>query len=200
MTATRFHGLALLTDPRQVMTPRPATEALVDEALRWVGGRPARIADVGTGSGAVAVALAQAAPGAEIWATDVSAAAVGLARANVHRHRLGDRVHVRQGDLLGPVPPELDLIVANLPYLPRPSRVLYPDLTDEPESAVFAGGDGLGPYRRLLAASADRLAPDGGVILQIHRTIVAGGRDELLALAEEVQGIAAEHAPALAVA
>ncbi len=199
MTATRFHGLTLLTHPGHVMTPRPATEALVDEALRWLDGR-ARIADVGTGSGAVAVALAQAAPEAEIWATDVSAAAVALAQANVQSHGLTDRVHVRQGDLLGPDPPELDLVVANLPYLPRRHQALYPDLANEPEEALFAGGDGLGPYRRLFAASAERLAQDGGLVLQIHRTIVAGGRDELAALGEDVERIAAEQTPALAVA
>jgi release factor glutamine methyltransferase len=199
MTATRFHGLTLLTHPGHVMTPRPATEALVDEALRWLDG-PAQIADVGTGSGAVAVALAQAAPEAEIWATDVSPAAAALARANVQSHGLSDRVHVRQGDLLGPVPPELDLIVANLPYLPQPHRALYPDLVDEPVAAVFAGGDGLGPYRRLLAAGADRLAPDGALVLQIHRTIVAGSRNELASVSEEVERIAAEQTPALAVA
>jgi release factor glutamine methyltransferase len=197
MTATRFHGLTLLTHPGQVMTPRPATEALVDEALRWIDG-PARIADVGTGSGAAAVALAHAAHEAEIWATDVNPAAVALARANVHRHGLADRIHVRRGDLLGPVPPELDLIVANLPYLPRPHRALYPELAEEPESAVFAGGDGLGPYRRLLAASAERLAPAGGVVLQIHRTVIAGGRDELAILADEVERIATEQTLAVA--
>jgi release factor glutamine methyltransferase len=174
-----FYGLPLLTAPGRVMTPRPATEQLVAEAAERVGSRPARIADVGTGSGAIAVSLALAAPQAEIWATDLSAAAVLLARANARRLGVGERVHVVRGDLLERVPGELDLIVANLPYLPSDDRARHPELADEPDEAVFAAGDGLGPYRRLLGAAEEWLAPGGGVVLQLHRQLVVAERDEI---------------------
>jgi release factor glutamine methyltransferase len=174
---TSFCGLSLLTAPGQVMTPRPATEQLVATAAARIGDRPALVADVGTGSGAIAVSLALAAPGAEIWASDVSAAAVLLARANAHRFGVSDRVHATRGDLLEPLPGGLDLIVANLPYLPRGED--RPQLAGEPEQAVYADGDGLGPYRRLLAAAAEKLRPDGAVVLQLHRRVLVFEREEL---------------------
>jgi release factor glutamine methyltransferase len=88
-----FCELPLLTAPGRVMTPRRATEQLVAAAAERIDGRAARVADVGTGSGAIAVTLARLAPGAEIWASDVSAAAVFLARANARRFGVADRVH-----------------------------------------------------------------------------------------------------------
>src|SRR5213595_2723488 len=139
------------------MIPRPATEGLVRAAVDRIGDRPARVVDVGTGSGAIAIAIASAAPAAELWATDTSRIAVSLARANVRRHGLSDRVIVRRGDLLDPVPGSLDLVVANLPYLPGREASSHPELALERHDAVFAGGDGLGPYRRLLAQCAERL-------------------------------------------
>jgi release factor glutamine methyltransferase len=122
MTETPFCGIRVLTLPGEVMSPRPATEQLVDVAAPCVGDRPARVADVGTGSGAIAVALALRAPRARLWATDTSAAAVALAQANVWRHGLGDRIRVQRADLLEGVPAELDLVVANLPYLSEALR------------------------------------------------------------------------------
>ncbi len=157
MGQVSFHGIPLRTAPGRVMTPRRATEQLVAVALERLSGHPARVVDVGTGSGAIAIALAAAAPEAEVWATDTSPCAVALARANVRRQRLCGRVHVRNGDLLEDVPDEIDLVVANLPYLPATDAALYPDLADEPAAAVFASGDGLEPYRRLLAACEERL-------------------------------------------
>src|SRR5213593_4309228 len=97
---TTFHGLDLLTAPGLVFTPRPSTEALVDAALTRIDELGASVADVGTGSGAVAVALAVARPDLQVWATDTSEAAVELARANAERHGVGSRVHVLRGDLL----------------------------------------------------------------------------------------------------
>jgi release factor glutamine methyltransferase len=94
-----FHGLDLIAADGQVMTPRPAGERLADAAVAVTDNGPARIADVGTGSGAIAVALAAALPQAEVFATDTSAAAVLLARANVARLRLADRVTVLHGNL-----------------------------------------------------------------------------------------------------
>jgi release factor glutamine methyltransferase len=163
------------------MTPRPATERLVERALARIGAEPAKIADVGSGSGAIAVTIALRAPQAELWAVDVSPAAVELTEANVARHGLGERVHVVQGQLLDPVPRTLDLVVANLPYLPERLRVepAYADLLAEPTAAVFAPGDGLGPYRGLLEASEERLNEDGAVLVQYRRAVLEATRPEL---------------------
>jgi release factor glutamine methyltransferase len=177
-----FFGLQLLAAPGEVMTPRAASEQLVAAAVERIGDRPARVADVGTGSGAIAIAVALAAPRAEVWATDLSPAAVLLARANAHRLDVSERVHVVRGDLLTPVPDELDLIVANLPYLPESDRHRYDDLRDEPEDAVFAAGDGLGPYRRLLAAAEEKLTPAGAIAIQLHRRVLVAERERLAAL------------------
>jgi release factor glutamine methyltransferase len=179
VTETPFSGIRLLSAPGEVMVPRPATEALVDAAVKVLGDRPARVVDVGTGSGAIAVALALRAPRARIWATDVSQAAVELACANVSGHGLTDRISVCRGDLLESVPGDLDLIVANLPYLPERLRPERPELAGEPFGAVFAPGDGLGYYRRLLAASAAALGSEGALLIQLHRRVVAVSAPEL---------------------
>ncbi len=179
MSAVAFAGMTLLARPGRVMTPRSATEQLVDVAVAWAGERPVRVADVGTGSGAIAVALARAAPLAEIWATDTSPAAIALARLNAWRAGVSERVHVLDGDLLAPVPGGLDIVLANLPYLPLADRTSYPDLVGEPLEAVFAAGDGYGPYRRLLAAAEERLLPGGLLVLQVHRRIETAAREEL---------------------
>jgi release factor glutamine methyltransferase len=167
------------------MTPRPTSEGLVDAAVAFAGDRPMRIADVGTGSGAVATALAVALPNAKVVATDTCADAVLLARANVARLGVADRVDVVHSSLLESVAGPLDLVVANLPYLPEAEDGLHPDVADEPREAVFAVGDGLGPYRELVAASRERLAEDGALAIQLRRRIVTARRDELDALAAE---------------
>jgi release factor glutamine methyltransferase len=174
-----FHGLELATARGRVMTPRPTSEALVDAAVAFAGDRPVRIADVGTGSGAVATALAVALPNAKVVATDTCADAVLLARANVARLGVADRVDVVHSSLLESVTGPLDLVVANLPYLPEAEEALHPDVADEPREAVFAAGDGLGPYRELVAASRERLAEDGALAIQLRRRIVTARRDEL---------------------
>ena len=164
------------------MTPRAATEHLVERAVAHLGDRHARVADVGTGSGAIAVAVAAGAPNARVFATDSSGSAVALARANVRRNGLDDRVTVHHGDLLAPVPGSIDVVVANLPYLPASAAAHYPDLAGEPADAVFAGGDGLEPYRRLLTACEERLSDDGAVFLQLRRRVLGAKRNELPAL------------------
>jgi release factor glutamine methyltransferase len=185
-----FYGLGLLEAPGRVMAPRPASEQLVSAALARVGTAPARVVDVGTGSGAIAIAIASAAPVTRVWATDTSRAAVALARANVQRHGLSDRVAVSHGCLLDPVPGAIDLVVANLPYLPADAAPSYADLEFEPPDAVFASGDGLDPYRRLLEASAQRLTGDGAIVIQLHRRVLAATRAEILDLRAEIE----EHA------
>lgn len=184
-----FHSRRLLAAPGRVMVPRVASERLVDAAAAKVGGCPLRVADVGTGSGAIAVALALGCPEVQIWATDVSADAVELARANARRYGLADRVHLLVGDLLQGVPAGLDLVVANLPYVPEGSP-LGPCYDREPEQALYAPGDGLDPYRRLLDQSARRLAPHGWVLLQLHGEIVEASRNELDELRERLPELA----------
>jgi release factor glutamine methyltransferase len=174
-----FCGLSFGTQPGVVMTPRPASERLVHAAVGLVGSSAARVADVGTGSGALAVAIAARAPQARVWATDSSSAAVELACENVRRHGLLHRIVVLEGDLLDPVPGPLDLVVANLPYLPVAERLAHPDVAGEPPEAVFAPDDGLEPYRRLLAAAEERLAPTGAVVLQFRRNVLHAGRERL---------------------
>src|ERR671934_1080027 len=162
---TTFYDLDVLTAPGRVFTPRKATERLVDAALERIDGVPLRVADVGTGSGAVAVALAVNRAHVEVWATDTNEEAVELARANAERHGVADRVHVLHGNLLDPLPEPVDLVVANLPYLPASQRDHRYD--DEPDDAIYAPGDGLGPYRRLLDACREgKLETGGSVLLQ----------------------------------
>ena len=183
---TTFHGLELLTAPGRVFTPRPTTEALVDAALARIDDRPVRVADVGTGSGAVAVAVAVAKPDVEVWATDMSDDAVQLARANAARHGVESRVHVVRGNLLEPVPDAVDLVVANLPYLPESER--RPEYDAEPDEAIYAPGDGLGPLRTLVALCADgKLAMPGWVLVQYHRDVLEADCQHLPELREELE-------------
>jgi release factor glutamine methyltransferase len=182
-----FNGLSFATRPGRVMTPRRASEQLVAAALDHVGSSEARVADVGTGAGAIAVAIAAAAPNVRVFATDTSRCAVVLAHANVRRHGLSDRVTVCHGDLLDPVPGSIDLVVANLPYLPAADAGRYPDLADEPPDAVFASGDGLEPYRRLLSACAERLDDEAAVVIQLHRRVLAATGAELPALRRRLE-------------
>jgi release factor glutamine methyltransferase len=182
---TTFHGLDLLTAPGRVFTPRPATEALVDAALARIDGRPVKVADVGTGAGAVAVAIAAADPEAEVWATDTNEEAVELARENARRHGVESRVHVLHGNLLEPAPQPVDVVVANLPYLPESER--RPEYDREPEEAIYAPGDGLGPLRALVDLCADgRLAMPGFVLVQYRRDVLEADCQHLPELREQL--------------
>jgi ribosomal protein L11 methylase PrmA len=183
---------AVVIDPgRAFGTGTHESTALCLEALARLaeGGPLGRVADVGTGSGAVAVALALRAPAAEVWASDVDPTAVELTSANAARHGVGDRVHAVAGDVLGPVPRPLDLAVANLPYLPaRLARDrAYAEYLREPHAAVFAPGDGLDPYRRLLAQAQEKLVPGGVLIMQLRRGALAARREELGRLLGELE-------------
>jgi release factor glutamine methyltransferase len=182
MTAT-FHGRSFATDPGRVFTPRATTEALVDAALDRIGSAPARVADVGTGSGVIAITIALEAPQTDVWASDTCVWSVALTASNATR--LGAHVHVVDGDLLDGIPRDLDLIVANLPYLPPDT----PGYDDEPPEAVFSTGDGLDHYRRLLAVSADHLNADGGLILQFHGEVLEAERSELPWLRNRIESL-----------
>ena len=181
-----FYGLAFRTDPRALI-PRPETELLVELALAAArrrlspdslkgGLRPPllteaelTIADVGTGCGCIAVALATHLPQARVYAIDVSPAALDLARENAAAHSLTDRITFLHGDLLAPLPVPVDLVVANLPYVTAAELAeLPPDIAAfEPGEALDGGPDGLDHIRRLLAAAPDHLRPGGAVLLEI---------------------------------
>jgi release factor glutamine methyltransferase len=185
---TEFHGLTFVTDPGRVFSPRATTEKLVDAALARLGTGPARIADVGTGSGVVAVTLALRAPQIEVWASDTCGNALRVASANAER--LGAQLHLVHGDLLDGLPRDLDLIVANLPYL-APGT---PGYEGEPEAAVFSSGDGLDHYRRLLSGAGDHLAEGGGVILQFDGQVLEAERSELPWLRARLESLVAAAA------
>jgi release factor glutamine methyltransferase len=184
---TRFYDLDFLTSPGRVFTPRPATERLVEAALDRIDDKPVRVADVGTGTGAVAIALAVNRPEIEVWATDTSREAVALARANAELHGVADRVHVLQGDLLSSVPQPVDVVVANLPYLPESEHDAAYD--DEPPEAVYAPGDGLGPYRQLLEVCREGklVSPGGTVFIQFQREPLAADCWQLEDLREQLE-------------
>jgi release factor glutamine methyltransferase len=187
-TEATFADLPLTLAPGRVFTPRPATERLVRTALDLIPpDEHARVADVGTGTGAIALALAAARPNVEVWATDTNPAAVELARANAERLGVTDRVHVAEGDLLDPVPLPMDVVVANLPYLPDSLHDSRYD--DEPPDAIYAPGDGLGPYRRLLNACREGrlVTPGGRVVIQFHREPLAADCWQLEELREELE-------------
>ena len=179
-----FAGLKLLAAPGVVMVPRPATERLVAAAADRIGGEAVRVADAGTGAGAIAVALAVRAPSAHVCATDVSEDAVELTRENARRHGVADRVTAVVGDLLEPIEGPLDLVVANLPYLPDSlaGTPEYAEYDAEPRDAIFAPGSGLAPYLRLLDQAEERLRDGGGLLIQYHRRVLEASRERIPAL------------------
>ena len=144
-----FRHITLAVD-RRVLIPRPETELLVEVGLTLERG--ARVLDVGTGSGAVALALKHERPDLELWATELSADALAVARENARA--LGLTVEFVHGDLLDGAPAELDAVLANPPYVPVGFE-LAPEISlFEPEGAVFGGPDGLAVLRRLITAAA----------------------------------------------
>jgi release factor glutamine methyltransferase len=171
-----FRHIELAVDQR-VLIPRPETELLVEVGLEL---RPRRALEVGTGSGAVALALAAELPGVEVTATDRSSAALEVARANADRLCLSDRVAVVEGML----PPEggFELLLANLPYVAEPDWPrLEPEIRDwEPREALLAGDDGLAAIRALLAAARGR-AQHGEPVAKAIALEVGAGQDTAVA-------------------
>lgn len=156
---------------REALIPRAETEAVVEEVLSIPGGVvAARILDVGTGSGAIAVTLALELPEARIFAGDVSPEALAIARENARRLGALERVELRCGDLLAPFAGErFDIIVSNPPYV-RGAEIeaLSPEVREfEPRIALDGGADGLAVYRRLAAAVPEALAPGGSLVFEI---------------------------------
>ncbi len=203
-----FWGLDLIVSPA-VLVPRPETEHVVEAVLelaREAAGAssgagetpPLHIVDVGTGSGAIALALAQEFPKAKIDATDISAEALEIARANAARHQLGARIKFHHVDLLGGLGAQkFDFVVSNPPYVgeSEEDEVQLEVRKFEPRNAVFAGPTGLEVIERLIPQAHKALCPGGWLIFEISGTIadrvrklLAGWRD--VQLANDLQGIA----------
>jgi release factor glutamine methyltransferase len=165
-----FWSISLSVDDR-VLIPRRDSETIVEAVLEAVADRASAlsVADIGTGSGALALALARELPAARVVAIDVSADALAVAGDNATRLGLADRIELRRGDLLAPLAAEerFDIIVANLPYVPSGDLAgLAPEVKREPRGALDGGADGLDLVRRLVAASARHLAPGGLIALE----------------------------------
>ncbi len=170
-----FMGLDLLVD-RRVLLVRPSTRWLVEAALESARNRPADagdtgllVADIGTGCGAIALALAALEPRiSRIYAVDISACALEVARANGARYRQNALVNWLEGDTLEPVPEPVDLIVANLPYLrDAASEAASETLRFEPRLALFSNPDGLDHIRKLLAQTPAKLRPGGTLVFAL---------------------------------
>jgi release factor glutamine methyltransferase len=163
-----FFGLTMAVD-RRVLVPRPETEVLVGRTLehaRALGRSDLRIADIGTGSGCIVVALAAHLPAARFYATDISPEAAAVAQENLRRHGVSERVRVLVGDLCAPLPEAVDLLVSNPPYTVW--ATLPAGITAyEPRQALDGGADGLEVYRRLLPQIPGHLGPGGGALLEI---------------------------------
>jgi release factor glutamine methyltransferase len=163
-----FYGIDLEVTP-VALIPRPETELLVDEALRGTPKEPCTLADIGTGCGAVAIALAMRLPRHTVFAIDSSEEALALASRNVERLGLGDRVRLLQGDLLDPLPMAVEVIAANLPYVKTGDwEKLPPEIRDhEPRQALDGGPDGTTTLERFLQAAPSRLRPGGCLVAEI---------------------------------
>lgn len=171
-----FFGLAMRVTPA-VLIPRPETEHLVEALLSRVPPDiPLRICDVGTGSGAIAVALAAALPRAQVTALDLSTAALEVARENALRHGVADRLRLLESDLLSAVRGEqFDAVVSNPPYVAE-AEALEPQVRDyEPHAALYAGETGLEVYRQLIPEAHNALVPGAWLMLEIGH----GQREEL---------------------
>jgi release factor glutamine methyltransferase len=182
-----FMGLAFAVDER-VMIPRPETELLVEFAASRLRGRAEPVlADVGTGSGCVAVSLARLLPAARVYATDLSEAALEVATSNAARHGVAARVTFLLSDLLGALPEtvrgRLDAVLSNPPYVAEALvRGLPREIRDfEPQAALLAPGEGTAFHRRLAAASPEWLAPGGVLALEVG----AGQADAIAAMLVE---------------
>jgi len=167
---TEFYGLPFRVTP-DVLIPRPETEHLVETVVALARSFAApRIVDIGAGSGAISVALAHHLPKARITTTDLSEAALAIARENVRSSGVADRICFLQGDLLAPLAGEkFDIIVSNPPYVPASDRdSLSVEVREyEPLLALFAGEDGLDIYRRLIPAAFVALISGGFIALEI---------------------------------
>ena len=167
---------------REVLIPRPETECLVEEVLRFYppSGEGLRILDIGTGSGAIGVVLARELPAARVVATDISPGALAVACRNAMAHGVAGRMEFFQGDLFAAIPGNLDIICSNPPYIPESVYDLLPTgiRNFEPQGALIAGPDGLDFHRRIIREAVHRLKTGGRIFVEIGE----GQRDRVEAL------------------
>jgi release factor glutamine methyltransferase len=201
-----FYSLAFRVTP-DVLIPRPETEFLIISVLDLARARPAEseppvIADVGTGSGIIAVTLAKHLPGSRVTALDISPAALAVAASNAADHGVRDRIELVESDLLSAVPPVpgFDFVVSNPPYVTSAEmEQLAPSVRDfEPRLALEAGPRGVEVIERLVPQAAQRLQPGGYLLLEIspmlepavRELLAADGRFELLSTRKDLAGLA----------
>ena len=189
-----FYGIDLYVDHR-VLIPRPETEMLVDQVLTEATVRAPQgitVVDVGTGSGAISLAVASNVPNAQVYALDLSINALAVARRNVERHDLCDRIHLIHSDLLTALPVRADVVVANLPYVNTGDfATLDPDVRNyEPSGALVAGPQGVDVIARLLPQLPACLNPGGVTVLEIaydQGELVTALVEELLPQATQLE-------------
>lgn len=157
-----FFGLVFKVN-QHVLIPRPETELLIETAIRY---QPFAICDVGTGSGIIAITLATKLNDAEIFATDISEEALRVAKENAQRHGVADRIKFIHGDLLEGVD-KVNMICANLPYIPTQELETLEVIKHEPRLALDGGDDGLRIVERLLDTARDHLLPRGVILAEI---------------------------------
>ena len=186
-----FCGLDFIVGP-EVLVPRPETEMLVTEGSGLLAGAQAPvIADIGTGSGCVAVSLAVRLPGAKVYAVDSSHAALVTAEKNSGMHGVTDRVRLLSGDIFSPMGAEglaggLDLIVSNPPYIPSGDiQGLQQEVLFEPRAALDGGLDGLDVFRRLIVEAPAYLKPGGWLLIEIG----LGQSDAVRRIVDEAHGL-----------
>jgi len=161
-----FYGLDFHVNP-SVLIPRPESELLVEKAIKLTQGCDiATIADVGTGCGAVAISLAINLPEVKLYATDISAPALKVARLNCQQHKVESRICLLQGNMLDPLPEPVDLIIANMPYV-KEAEIHTVPLRFEPPLALDGGPDGLEKIYALCKEVGGKLCPRGYLLLEV---------------------------------
>lgn len=162
-----FYSLDFYVDG-SVLIPRPESELLVEQAIKLIQARIiSTIAEIGTGCGAIAISLALNLPDAKIYATDISAPALEVARFNCQRHGVTDRICLLQGDMLDPLPESVDLLIANMPYVRESELPGTGPLSFEPILALNGGAGGVEKIERLCRQVSDKLRPGGCLLLEI---------------------------------
>jgi release factor glutamine methyltransferase len=161
-----FYGLDFYVDSR-VLIPRPESELLVDEAIKSSVKGARSFADIGTGSGAIAISLAVNVPQVHIFAVDISPDALAVAQENCRKHGVHDRIDLLQGDLLEPLPGMVDVVLANLPYVKQIDLPAVNTNGYEPRLALDGGSDGLITIRRLIRQITRKTNPRGRLCIEI---------------------------------